>query len=180
MEKFYFLSGAPKSFLFEKRAKENVFGSFLTIIYLIVVILIATLYIYDYTTNSKYSIIFTNELEILTDDESILKKEEDRDLNPLIEFNVRIDAKNESNFVLLSGTEISNFGVNYQSNAKTTAFAIAYKCAEYGQNDTNNTCTIREEDKNFDNINVYSIDLNYTGCKIYHQNEKIPLEKNIC
>ena len=178
MEKLDFLSGAPKLFLFEKRAKENVFGGFLTIIYLIVVILIATLYIYDYTTNSKYSIIFTNELEILTDVESILKKEEDRNFNPMIEFNVRINVKNESNFVLLSGTEILNFGVNYQIPAKEIAFAIAYKCAENGQNDTNNTCKIREEDKNFLNgINIYSIQFNYTGCKIDHQNSKIPLEK---
>ena len=46
MEKLDFLSGAPKLFVFEKRAKENVFGGFLTIIYLIVVFLIATLYIY--------------------------------------------------------------------------------------------------------------------------------------
>ena len=178
MEKLDFLSGAPKLFLFEKKAKENVFGGFLTIIYLLVVILIATLYIYDYTTNSKYSIISTNEQEYLPDQESILKKEEDRDLNPIIEFNVRIKAKNESNFVLLNGFEILNFGENYQSNAKTTSFAIGYKCAENGQNDTNNTCKIREEDKNFLNgINIYSIQFNYTGCKIDHQNRKIPLEK---
>ena len=112
MEKLDFLSGAPKPFVFEKRSKENVFGGFLTIIYLLVVILIATLYIYDYTTNSKYSIISTNEQEYLPDQESILKKEEDRNFNPMIEFNVRIKGKNESNFVLLRGTEISNFGVN--------------------------------------------------------------------
>ena len=180
MYNFDFLSESPKLLIFQKKSKKNSFGGVLTIIYLIIVILIAIIYIYDYSKNSKYSIIYTYEHEYLSDDETIKKINEDEKLNPYITYNVKINDKNESNFILLNvNLQNMNFNYDYKTHAKNLVLAIGYKCAEFENkitNNTNNICTIREEDKKFNGFNIYSVTLNYTSSKINHQNEISPLE----
>ena len=102
MHNFDFLSESPKLLIFQKKSKKNSFGGVLTIIYLLIVLLIAIIYIYDYSKNSKYSIIYTYEHEYLSDNETIKKINEDEKLNPYITYNVKINDKNESNFILLN------------------------------------------------------------------------------
>ena len=178
MYNFDFLSESPKLLIFQKKSKKNSFGGVLTIIYLIIVILISIIYIYDYSKNSKYSIIYTFEHEYLSDNETIKKMKENENLNPYITYNVKIDEYNESNFVLLNEyNEFINFGNDYKIKAQNIKLIIGYKCAEFGNNEiNNNSCTLREEDKKDNVLNIYGVTLNYTGTKLNHQNEKSPLE----
>ena len=178
MHNFDFLSESPKLLIFQKKSKKNSFGGVLTIIYLLIVLLIAIIYIYDYSKNSKYSIIYTYEHEYLSDNETIKKMKENENLNPYITYNVKIDEYNESNFVLLNeDNKFINFGNDYKIKAQNIQLIIGYKCAEFGNNEiNNNSCTLREEDKKDSELNIYGVTLNYTGTKINHQNEKSPLE----
>ena len=54
MQKLDFLSGAPKTFIFEKSSNKTNLGGVFTLIYLIIVLLIFLVYIVDYELNQKY------------------------------------------------------------------------------------------------------------------------------
>jgi hypothetical protein len=53
-----FLSNSPKYFIFEKDSNKTTFGGVLTIIYLIALLIIAFIFIYNYETNNKYIITY--------------------------------------------------------------------------------------------------------------------------
>ena len=67
MQKLDFLSGAPKTFIFEKSSNKTNLGGVFTLIYLIIVLIISLAYIVDYEANPKYEAQFSSEhfLQIL-------------------------------------------------------------------------------------------------------------------
>ena len=54
MNKLDFLSGAPKTLIFEKSSNKTNFGGVLTIIYLIILLIIIIIYMVNYAVNPKY------------------------------------------------------------------------------------------------------------------------------
>ena len=52
MKKVDFLSGVPRTYIFEKNSNKTLFGGFLTIIYLLILFLLAFVYIYNYEMNN--------------------------------------------------------------------------------------------------------------------------------
>ena len=62
-----FLSGAPKTLIFEKGSNKTNFGGVLTIIYLIIVLIIIITYMVDYAVNPKYSVVYTYDHKFTPD-----------------------------------------------------------------------------------------------------------------
>ena len=60
MRKIDFLSNPPKTFIFQKSSNKTTFGGFLTIIYLLIILIIAFTYIYNFVVNDKYIISYIN------------------------------------------------------------------------------------------------------------------------
>ena len=59
MNKLDFLSGAPRTLIFEKKSNKTNLGGVWTLIYLIIVLLLIVVYMYDYKANPKYSVFYT-------------------------------------------------------------------------------------------------------------------------
>jgi len=55
-----FLSNSPKNFIFEKDSNKTTFGGVLTILYLIVLFIMAFIFLYNYEINSKYIITYND------------------------------------------------------------------------------------------------------------------------
>ena len=54
MNKIDFLSGSPDIFIFGQKSNKTQLGGYLTLIYLIIVLIISIAYMYDYYANNKY------------------------------------------------------------------------------------------------------------------------------
>ena len=99
MDKLDFLSGAPKTLIFEKSSNKTNFGGSLTILYLIILLVIIIIYMVNYAINPKYSVLYTYEHQFNADTEYINKRYNDTGLNPKITFNFKMDTGiNENHF----------------------------------------------------------------------------------
>ena len=90
MNKLDFLSGAPKTLIFEKNSNKTNFGGVWTLIYLIIVLLLIVAYMYDYAVNPKYSVLYAYDHQYKADPESIDYRYNNKDLNPKITFNFQM------------------------------------------------------------------------------------------
>ena len=103
MNGFDFLSEAPKNFLFGRNSNKTNLGGIFTLIYLLIVITIIITYLYEYTVTPTYSYLYSYDHQYKADNESVIKRYNNKDLNPDITFNMRIAGKdtNKSNFAVL-------------------------------------------------------------------------------
>ena len=167
MNKFDFLSGAPKTLIFEKSSNKTNFGGVLTIIYLIILLVIIIIYLVDYAANPKYSVLYTYEHQFKAGAENINKRYNDKDLNPKITFNLKMSSGiNESHFGVLSthsstGDDyLVEFGKDYTENLYDLNFMILYQC-----NNTDNTsegkCDLNDDEIEHNKLlNAYGIIFN--------------------
>ena len=79
------LSISPKNFIFEKDANKTTFGGVLTILYLLVLFIMAFIFLYNYETNSKYIITYNHYQKSLSNEERD-SKINDPKYNPTLEF----------------------------------------------------------------------------------------------
>ena len=68
-----FLSNAPKNFIFRNTSNKTNFGGILFLLYIFLVVLITTIYLYDFFTDEDYTIEYTYNRKILTSNEIDLK-----------------------------------------------------------------------------------------------------------
>mgnify|MGYP006916285257 CR=1 FL=1 len=175
MNKLDFLSEAPKTLIFQHNSNKSNFGGVLTLIYIIIVLFIAFSFIYDYETGLKYSVIYTYDEEYL-DDESEKRKLQDERYNPEItyKFGIRSNVSTSNFFIYLKNqNETINFGEERKSKVYSFNAYIGYKCSKLGENDYN--CSLKSD--KLPNSIVYFFSLNYTGTKIVHENQELPLQK---
>ena len=105
MKKLDFLSDSPKAFIFQKSSNKTTFGGFLTIIYILIILIIAFVYIYNYVANDKYIISYINYNKPIT--ETIIDKfglDKNPNCNPTLNFTFYLNANNTSlskNFILV-------------------------------------------------------------------------------
>ena len=125
MHGFDFLSHAPINFIFEKNSNKTNLGGVLTLIYLILVILITIAYMYDYSVNSKYSVLYRSENIFKSDLESKIPRYDDKILNPKITFNLQpgADYVIPEHYVIIvkdpndeKGSKILKVGENFTVN----------------------------------------------------------------
>ena len=180
MIRFDFLSRSPHAMIFGFNANKTNLGGVFTSIYLLLVLLITIAYLYDYSTNSKYSVIYSYEHQYIHGLDNGQKGYEDSNLNPKISFNIDIGYNvNKSHFFLLFDSDPTMYpiGQNIETKVYDLTFSLLYFCAGL----ENNICVRHEEEENNYGWNKFELVFNYTGSKINHQNEESPIEKeNIC
>ena len=172
MKKLDFLSGAPKTFIFEKSSNKTNLGGVFTLIYLIILLIIFLVYIVDYGVNPKYEAQFSSKHFYKSDEEYMDNKIKDEKLNPKLSFSFELfneDLENE--FFIFEPNNFNNqfkFRKEYKLSAKDFNFAFGYKCK--------NTSCLPPQGTLMD-LNIYTITLFYSGYEINHQNETSPLEQ---
>ena len=184
MNKLDFLSGAPKTLIFEKNSNKTNFGGIWTLIYLIIVLLIIVTYMYDYAVNPKYSVLYTYNHQFKADQESQDNRYNNKNLNPKITFNLKMNSNqsyNEAHFLVFY-LDVSNggsmhevkFGKDYTKNLYDLALVVLYIC----NNTSEGKCELYDEEreKNKD-LNMYGLIFNYTGQKVDHQNAESPIKQ---
>ena len=153
MKKLDFLSNPPKTFIFQKSSNKTTFGGILTIIYFLVILIIAFIYIYNYVVNDKYIISFINYKEQVTAD-NITKLEADPDYNPTLNFSFDLlDMNGEplsKNFLLMDRNTVSLIERNkkYQYKVSDVDIAVIYKCLDVN-------CSLQPEDKEIYESQLY-------------------------
>ena len=199
MRKLDFISGSPQLAIFKEGANKTNLGGILYLIYLIVLLFLAIIYIFDFFKNERYEFDYTL-IKTLNAENKLLKDETmnsmlDADLdfnivlfkddlyhegNDLTEnknflifddqiFNYKWIDEDEDGFVIISDDD--DFIVKQN---KTIRRPIDSTLAVlYRCNGKN--CTIREEDK-FETYS-YFISLGYRGFFLQHQDPKKPLEQ---
>ena len=184
MNKLDFLSGAPKTLIFEKNSNKTNFGGVWTLIYLIIVLLLIVAYMYDYAVNPKYSVLYAYDHQYKTDQESIDYRYNNKDLNPKITFNFQMSNSapyfNTDHFGLYY-LNVSNqllylieFGKDYTINLYDLVLIPFYKC----NRTTENNCELYDEEREHNKIlNLYGLKFNYTGQKVDHQNAESPIKQ---
>ena len=189
MNKLDFLSGAPKTFIFEKTSNKTNLGGVFTFIYLIIVFLISFAYIYDYIVNDKYIVSykyehnhFGNPVEIERD---IEKRYNNSNLNPeiVIAFNLN-GVEDTGNFELITVNntntkpyEYIKFNEPYKTKVYDFFFMLLYKCEDFEEGDTE--CHISEQDLPNLDTDIPTLNLLYSGYKLDHQNAESPLKEDI-
>ena len=141
-----FLSIAPQTFIFQKSSNETTFGGFLTLIYGLIVLLMAIVYFYNYSINDKYIISYSRYQKHSSWEERI-EKIRDPNYNPSLQFGFDIiDYNNKplsNNFFLYdySNLRLLDKRSLYKFNPSDMTIAVLYNCSD------SNCSSLREEDK---------------------------------
>ncbi len=174
MQKLDFLSGTPKTFIFEKSSNKTNLGGVFTLIYLIIVLFIFLAYLVDYTVNPKYEVQLFSEHFYNYYREYIENKRKDAKLNPklLVSFFYlgETSEKNESEFFVYQIVNVEEDGLIefneiYESFAKGFIFYIGYVCK-------NTSCLTPDTESD-----MFLFYLGYKGYEINLQNETSPLKQ---
>ena len=173
MHKFDFLSGAPKTLIFERTSNKTNLGGVLTLIFLIIVLLITIGYMYDYSISQLYTTSFSYDYQFNEDIEFMQSRYENDSLNPKINFTINLFNDdnssfkvNESNFGLIFYDILEDksydikFNENFQSSVYDLYFILYYKC----KSDIDGNCAIRDEDKK--DINLFYLNFKYLGFEL--------------
>ena len=173
MHSLDFLSDPPKYFIFQKGANKTNLGGILFMFYILIIISISFVYLYDFITGDKY-IIESSLIEELMDIEKRNELYEKDELNPEKNFKIELydyDGKKLSdNFIIRDiGTEkILDRGIFFKKRVSDFGFYIEYIC------ETEN-CSKREEDKTYFN---YQVEITYQGFIIDHQSKDFPIKND--
>ena len=130
-----FLSIAPQTFIFQKSSNKTTFGGFLTLIYGLIVLLMAIVYYYNYCINDKYIISYSH-YEKRTNREESEKKSRDPNYNPSLPFAFHIiglDGKPLSdNFILYdsSNMRLLDRETIYKFNPSNMTIVVLYNCSD--------------------------------------------------
>ena len=89
MHSFDFISQSPQVFIFEKSANKTNLGGIFSFIYIIIVIIISLLYLFDYISNDKYNVEYSSLFDELTKNE-MDKLNKDDFLNPILLFKFQV------------------------------------------------------------------------------------------
>ena len=140
-----FLSIAPQTFIFQKSSNKTTFGGFLTLIYGLIILLMAIVYYYNYSINDKY-IISYSRYQKNTDRKERYEKQGDPNYNPSLSFAFDIidyyEMQLSNNFMIYdySNSRLLDRNKIYKFNPSKMVIAIVYNCSDP-------TCSsLREED----------------------------------
>ena len=188
MRRIDFISKAPNFSIFKEGANKTNLGGFLYMVYIIIILLLAIVYFYDYFTNEKYQFNYTlvkaNKDEDLDENDemsSILNADinymlwlgkDDADPYKNISDNKNfliVDIKKMYNNQVIGNEDkcIIKQGEPFKYNVRHLEFGVLYRCD--GSN-----CTIREDDKI--TITSYYLFFAYQGYSIEHQNSEKPIQ----
>ena len=172
MRSIDFLSPSPKVFIFQNKANHTSWGGFFFLIYMIIMLVISFIYIFEHFSNEAYQIQYALIDNFYSSDKSQYIKD-DEYYYPNLNFSFEIFEKigtelnslNES-FLLydMASNEFidRNFSI-MEKNVTKFEIGIVYDCYK------NNCWEHLEEDKTF------LIDMRYKGFTLDHQRDSKPI-----
>jgi hypothetical protein len=198
MLKLDFISAAPNLSIFKAGSNKTNLGGVLFLIYVILFILFAIIYLYDYFTKETYSYNYTfvknntnlpEEAKLMNEKEfdfyfTLIKGVSSGVTNLsnnflIIDIESLYQKKDEPNpedgFYYINTSETSNEKCiikqysKYQRRLKDFRLAVLYRCNGTNEND----CTIRKDDKI--EIDSYRLHSGFRGYLFDHQNPDNPL-----
>ena len=178
MRKIDFISKSPQLFIFQNGANQNNLGGILFLIYLVILLLLTIIYLYDYLNNDKYQFNYNLITETYDNDsiENIISKKNDKlSVNLEVKFSLSKERQytdfNSKNFLIfdLNNQKILNPNEAYIINTSNFSLYVFYIC-----NGTD--CAIREEDKIKERS--YYLNMYYKGFTLNHQDPKEPIKRN--
>ena len=96
MQKLDFIGKSPNFYIFNEGSNKTILGGFLFLVYILIIVLLAIVYFYDFFSNEKYK--FTYNL--------VQKKFEDADMDKNKQINSMLNA--ELNFTVFLGKDDFN------------------------------------------------------------------------
>ena len=176
-----FLSIAPQTFIFQKSSNKTTFGGFLTLIYGLIVLLMAIVYFYNYSINDKY-IISYSRYQKNTDEEESKVKSRDPNYNPSLSFAFDIidfnRASLKKNFLLYDfrNKKLLNRNTPYKFNPSNITIVVLYNCSD-------STCSsLRKEDEYIKNglhpILHFKFIHSFYDLNLQDDNEPLKLNEN--
>jgi len=152
MKKLDFLSNSPKTFIFQQSSNKTTFGGSLTIIYILVILIIAFVYIYNYASNDKYIISYINYEKVLTAKNlTELGLDKNPNYNPTLNFyfdlyyklkNIEVHLPLSENFILVdmnTGNQLER-GKDYPYKVGNLDIGVFYNCSD-------KNCSLKEYDE---------------------------------
>ena len=171
--KLDFLSSPQQFYFLNKRTNKTIFGGILFIIYILIIMNIFISYILDFYLNDKYDIRYSLYNNFTNFAEENNKIEE---FNPILNFSINmkritkdleeLDLNDQFYLIDANGNFIERNSIISRAPSDMD-ITIVYFCSY--------NCSLDED--NNDDL-VYILNISYSGYKIDHQNDKIPLEKN--
>ena len=198
MKTLDFISKSPNFYIFKEGANKTHLGGFLFLVYIIIIVLLAIVYFYDYFSNDKYK--FTYSLDQVNNESSFSKNEQIQSMISK-EYNIIVRlAKDEPEYLLidnnnfivvdfdklsrkvraekksiLNSTEDSNNdeciikqNEPFKHNIKNLQLGVLYRCDK-------DNCNIRPDDKIKERS--YYLQFWHQGFSIKHQDPKIPIQQ---
>ena len=191
MRRLDFISKAPNFSIFKEGANKTNLGGFLCVVYIIIILLLAIVYFYDYFTNDKYQFNYTL-VKASLNSKSLDKNEEmssiiNTDKNYVAwlgkdnpdPFNPSNTMIKNKNFIIVDINKIDNPVIGNDDECVIKPFTefkykvndlqigVLYRC-------NLDDCTIRYEDKI--HVTSYYLFLGYQGFSIEHQNPENPIQ----
>jgi len=168
------LSESPKYFIFQKGANKTNLGGVLFMIYIIIIMCISFVYLYDYFTGETYNV----ESSLIEDviDESKQNEEllENNKINPVKIFLIELyhfnGTKLSKNFIVKDANtkEIIDRGSPFKRRISDFALRIEYICED-------DYCSRRKEDEIY---LYYYAKIAYSGFKVDHQSKDSPIKND--
>ena len=160
-------------YFLQKRTNQTILGRILFIIFILITMSIVTVYVLDFYLNDRYDIRYSLYKNYTANDE---ENNEIEELNPTLNFS--IDMKKISQQLEISdlSDQFTILDENFSFIERNTVisgtptqmiFFVVYIC--FGE------CLVDEND--YTNL-TYLLNISYSGYKIEHQSDTIPLEKN--
>ena len=172
MHSLDFLSESPKYFIFQKGTNKTNLGGVLFLLYILIIMSISFVYLYDYFTGKTY-IVESSKIEDVIDSEEKRKELlENNEINPEKYFSIELSDYYGNN--LSENFQIRDFktgekierGVFFKKRVSDFYFYIEYICG-------NENCTKRKEDNTHFN---YIVEIQYEGFIIDHQSKDSPIK----
>jgi hypothetical protein len=174
MKKLDFISGAPKTFIFQQDSNKTNLGGLLTILFILAMLIIIYSYIYEYFANDKYNVSYSYN-EVYYESKELDKIYSNEKLYPEINYNIDLgyfgqqEEKIKDLIVLDSNRKEISFGENRKTKVSELSFAVYYKCK-------NGTYCVSEDGN--DDLNLYLFILEYYGYFCDHQNPESPIKRD--
>ena len=103
-----FLSNAPKNFIFQNNSNKTNFGGFLTLAYIIIVLIIFTFYLIYYLSEEYFTVQYIHYEKYLNDSE-IIKRKKDIKYNPFFDFVFYMEIYGDAylnDLIFVNGTDL--------------------------------------------------------------------------
>ena len=172
IRKFDFLSSPPQMYFLHKKTSKKLFGGILFIIYFLIMLIVTIFYILDFYLNDRYDIKYSLYKNFTKNYGENNKNDE---LKTYLNFSIELK-KYSGNF---EEVEIEDDILISDENG------FINKNKVFSRDPTNLTLVISRFcifdcnlDSNVSESLFYAINISYSGYKIDHQNNNIPLEKN--